>query len=84
MIKQSLEEAVGDRPTVPVHQKKEETRWTEMEAFLHENGWIQNADVRKLFDVSPATANRILTALTKEGKLRKIRNGRYWAYKLVE
>lgn len=84
MIKQSLEEAVGDRPAVPVHQEKEETRWAEIESFLHENGWIQNADVRKLFDVSPATANRILTALTKEGKLRKIRNGRCWAYRLVE
>lgn len=84
MIKQSLEEAVGDRPAVPVHQEKEETRWAKIEAFLHENGWIQNADVRKLFDVSPATANRILTALTKEGKLRKIRNSRCWAYRLVE
>lgn len=49
-----------------------------------ENAYIQNADVQQLLDVSPATASRLLTALTKEGKLMQIRNGRYWTYKLPD
>ena len=32
----------------------------------------------------PATASRLLAALTKEGKLMQIRNGRYWTYKLPD
>ena len=32
------------------------------------------------FDVSSATANRILAKLTETGKLQKIRMGRSWAY----
>lgn len=48
------------------------------------NAYIQNSDVQQLLDVSPATASRILAALTKEGKLMQIRNGRYWTYKLPD
>lgn len=85
VIKESLEEAVGERPAaMPVLQNKKETRWTKIESFLQKNSYIQNADVQQLLDVSPATASRILAALTKEGKLMKIRNGRYWTYKLPD
>lgn len=52
--------------------------------FLRKNSYIQNADVQQLLDVSPATASRLLAALTKEGKLIQIRNGRYWTYKLPD
>lgn len=85
VIKESLEEAVGEQPAaMPVLQNKKETRWTKIECFLRKNSYIQNADVQQLLDVSPATASRILAALTKEGKLMQIRNGRYWAYKLPD
>lgn len=83
VIKEALEEAAGEHPTAtPVLKSKEEIRWARIEAFLRKNPCIQNADVQKLLNVSPATANRILTALVKEEKLVRIRNGRYWAYKL--
>ena len=65
-------------------QNKKETRWAKIESFLRKNAYIQNADVQQLLDVSPATASRILAALTKEGKLMQIRNGRYWTYKLPD
>lgn len=85
VIKESLEEAVGERPAaLPVLQNKRETRWTKIESFLRKNSYIQNADVQQLLDVSPATASRLLAALTKEGKLMQIRNGRYWTYKLPD
>ena len=53
-------------------------------AFLRTNNIIQNVDVQNLLNVSPATASRVLNTLTKEGKLAKVRNGRYWAYKLAD
>lgn len=85
VIKESLEEAVGERPdALPVLQNKKETRWTKIESFLRKNAYIQNSDVQQLLDVSPATASRLLAALTKEGKLMQIRNGRYWTYKLPD
>lgn len=85
VIKESLEEAVEERPdALPVLQNKKETRWTKIESFLRKNAYIQNADVQQLLDVSPATASRILAALTKEEKLMQIRNGRYWTYKLPD
>ena len=53
------------------------------ERFLKKNGTITNADVRQMFNVSSATANRILAKLTDEGKLEKIRIGRSWGYSLL-
>lgn len=85
VIKESLEEAVEEQPAaLPVLQNKKETRWAKIESFLRKNSYIQNADVQQLLDVSPATASRLLAALTKEGKLMQIRNGRYWTYKLPD
>lgn len=85
VIKEALEEAAGEPPAaVPILQNKAETRWMKIESFLRENAHIQNSDLQKLLDVSPATASRILASLSKEGKIVKIRNGRYWAYKLSD
>lgn len=53
-------------------QNKKETRWAKIESFLRKNSYIQNADIQQLLDVSPATASRLLAALTKEGKLMQI------------
>lgn len=59
----------------------EQQRWYRIERFLEKQGVITNADVRELFGVSSATANRILAKLTGEGKLQKIRLGKSWGYR---
>ena len=59
----------------------DELRWYKIERFLRKNGTITNTDVRQLFQVSSATANRILFRFTDEGKLQKIRIGKSWGYK---
>lgn len=58
-------------------------RWERIEKFLETHPYIMNADIRALFYVSAATANRILATLTTEGKLVKYREGGHWAYKYV-
>lgn len=57
-------------------------RWHQIELFLKKNEAISNADVRQMFRVSAATANRILVSFMDEGKLTKIRIGRSWGYVL--
>ena len=61
---------------------KAAVRWKQIENFLETHEFIMNADVRQIFDVSAATANRILSRFASEGKLIKYREGRHWAYKL--
>ena len=48
--------------------------------FLEQHDIITNADVRSMFGVSSATANRILAKLVEEGYLQKIRIGKSWGY----
>ncbi len=85
VIKEALEEAVAEQSAAAsALQSKEEIRWTKIENFLKAHSLIQNADVQNLFNVSPATANRILGTLVKEGKITKVRNESYWAYKLTD
>lgn len=50
--------------------------------FLAENPVIRNADVCAGLGVSPATANRILRELSEDGILKRVREGRLWAYRL--
>lgn len=76
-IKAALSEAVCEDC-----ENKTDARWRIIHAYLHEHGSVMNSDVRNLLNVSPATANRILTLLLQEGKLRKIRIGRYCGYEL--
>lgn len=57
-----------------------EMRWHKIERYLQKNESITNADVRQMFQVSAATANRILAWLAEEGKIKKIRIGRSWGY----
>ena len=61
----------------------DELRWYKIERFLRKNEVITNADVREMFGVSAATANRILAKLTDEGKLEKVRAGRSGGYVAV-
>lgn len=70
MIDEMSDEAIG-KPTI---------RWKKIEHYLQTHDFIMNADVRELFGVSAATANRILASLVKNGKLNKYREGRHWAY----
>ncbi len=85
IIKEALQEAIDEQPAEKLSmQSKEELRWEKIADFLRTNSTIQNSDVQNFLDVSSATASRILNALTKEGKLIKVRNGRYWAYKAAE
>ena len=55
-------------------------RWKQIEKFLETYPYIMNADVRVLCGVSAATANRILTGFTANGKLVKYHEGGHWAY----
>ncbi len=61
--------------------KADEKRKREIERFLKTEETISNADVRELFDVSSATANRILARLTEDGVLEKVRLGKSWGYR---
>ena len=55
-------------------------RWNKIQEFLQTHDSIRNADVRALCGVSAATANRILSGLAEEGKLRKYHEGGHWVY----
>ena len=60
---------------------KAAARRQQIENYLRTHDHIGNADVRSLCGVSPATANRILAALTAEGVLVKCRVKGHWAYR---
>lgn len=55
-------------------------RWNKIQEYLKTHDYIMNADVRELCGVSAATANRILTKLTKAKKLRKFMINGHWGY----
>lgn len=57
-------------------------RWQKIEQFLQTHEYIMNADVRKLCDVSPATANRMLSGWVTADKLIKERKDGHWAYRM--
>ena len=61
---------------------KDSLRWKKIKSFLEKNEFIMNSDIRYLFAVSPATANRILAELVKKEKPRKIQKSGHWAYEL--
>ena len=78
-IKEALTEAV-ETVGVTENMSATELRWYKIERFLQKNETITNTDVRQMFQVSAATANRILAKLTEEEKLKKIRLGKSWGY----
>lgn len=81
-IKEALTEA-AEASGVSESMSTAQLRWYKIERFLQKNEVLTNADVRQLFAVSAATANRILARLTAEGKLEKIRLGKLWGYALM-
>ena len=58
-------------------------RWKQIENFLKTHEFIMNADVRKLCNVSPATANRILVELVEKEQLIKCRVAGHWGYRII-
>lgn len=62
---------------------KATARWKTIEAYLQSHGFIMNANVQALCNVSAATANRILTRFLTDGKLVRYREGGHWRYKQV-
>ena len=80
-IKAALVEAdsLSDRA-----QNKNTSRWNKIQEYLKTHNYIMNADVRDLFGVSAATANRILAKLVDEGKLKKCFINAHWAYKPIK
>ena len=81
-IKEALMEAVQTTGAAEA-MTADELRWYKVERFLKKNVTITNAEVRQMFQVSSATANRILARFTDEGKLQKIRIGRSWGYRFL-
>ena len=77
-IKEALVEAVQTGSAEP--RSTEEQRKYQIKRFLAKNEIVANADVRKMFDVSAATANRILAGMVDERMLQKIRVGKSWGY----
>lgn len=55
-------------------------RWEQIEKFLETHEFIMNADVRRICNVSAATANRILVRLVLEKKLLKRNIKGCWVY----
>jgi len=80
-IKETLMEAIQTSGAAE-SMSTDELRRYKIERFLKKNGTITNADVRQLFLVSSATANRILGKMVDEGKIKKIRLGRSWGYEI--
>ena len=81
-IKASLIDAINTSDEVMDGKIDKATfRWNKIQAYLQTHDHIMNADVRALFCVSSATANRILAGLTTEGKLTRCRVGGHWAYR---
>ena len=82
VIKDALSEAAASSSEAPrSREKQKESRWAAIEHFLLAVPTIRNADVQQLCGVSPATANRILNEFCKEGKLERVRVGRYSSYR---
>ena len=67
--------------TVDKSASIDEKRWARVQSYLHKNDSIRNADVCRLLDVSPATANRLLRAWAEKSKLVRFRDGRTGAYR---
>lgn len=79
VIEEGLMEAVDVSESL-VRMNTNQYRSYKIIRFVEANKIITNSDVRQLFSVSPATANRILSKMSEDGKLCKIRSGKSWGY----
>jgi len=60
---------------------KTERRWKAVQNYLQQHDSVQNADICRLLDISPATANRLLRVWTEENKLERYRSGKTLMYR---
>ncbi len=85
VIKASLMEALEVRDEMrDGRTDRAAARWVQIDRFLQTHPCVSNADLRSLFGVSAATANRILSKFTAEGKLERCRKNGHWAYRRQE
>lgn len=82
-IKEALEEAVETTVLIQ-NMSGNDLRLYRIEKFFDKNDCITNSDIRQMFNVSSATANRILAKMVDEGRLQKIRLGKSWGYALMK
>ena len=83
-IKASLIDAINTSDEMSdVVMDKATMRWRQIEKFLETHEFIMNSDVRKLCNVSPATANRVLVELVEKGQLIKCRVAGHWGYRII-
>ncbi len=84
-IKASLMDAISTSDEMSDGKMDKTTlRWNKIQEYLKTHDYIMNADVRELFEVSAATANRILVWFTAARKLARYHDSGHWVYKLVE
>lgn len=82
-IKASLMDTLGASDGMSGEKVDKVTlRWKKIEGFLQIHEYIMNADVRRLCEVSSATANRILAGLVSDGTLVRCHIGGHWGYRL--
>lgn len=80
-IKASLIDAISTSDKMSDGSMDKATlRWKQIEKFLETHEFIMNADVRRICNVSAATANRILVRLVLEKKLLKRNIKGCWVY----
>ena len=84
-IRTALREASGfkDKP-LGKNAQNAALRRRFVEEFLSAHPLIHNGDLCDGLGVSPATANRILRELCEDGTLERVRDGKFWAYRLKE
>ena len=84
-IKTALLEASGvkEKPPGKNAQNAALRRQFVMDHFAG-HALIRNADLCEGLGVSPATANRVLRELNEDGTLERVRDGKFWAYRLKE
>ena len=81
-IKASLIDAINASDEMSDESMDKATmRRKQIEKFLETHEFIMNADVRKICNVSAATANRTLVDLVTKGKLIKCYKSGHWTYK---
>ena len=83
-IKDALREAAGEEKPIGKNAQNAKQRREFVLNFLASHQSIRNADVCAGLIVSTATANRILNELCDDGIVKRVREGRYWAYRRTD
>ena len=78
----AVKAALSEAANVEKCQKNVTDKRKSITDFLSDHEKVRNSDVVKLLDVSPATANRLLVGMMNDGILVRIRDGKYWAYRI--